>query len=81
MLIWAIRRIQLHAAVKTKVPFPCWILAGGCSQLLEAALLPLHLFSSIFKSATMQQILFHVFKLWLSFLLPVEKHFAFKGLM
>lgn len=44
-----IGRTQLLAAVGLRSQFPCWLLAWGLSQLLEASHIPSHVASSIVK--------------------------------
>ena len=39
-LIQAVGRVQSHAVAELRSPFPRWLLAGGCSPLLEASCLP-----------------------------------------
>lgn len=49
--IQVVGRIQFHTANRTEAPSPCWLLDGGCSQLLDAVLQPLHVLISIFKAS------------------------------
>ena len=51
-LVQAVDRVQIHAVAERESPFPCWLLAGSCSTLLEASCIPWLLAPSILEPAT-----------------------------